>query len=124
MVGEMDITVDRIQLLETLKANRETHGESFKQAMTGYVALQREELENLLKKLNDGEAIPSRLRELPPEDHTKDYDEAIAMMEWAIGPEVLLTQSQFRQYVMDNWGWKEQWTASNTGYITAASTRS
>jgi hypothetical protein len=39
------------------------------------------------------------------------------MMEWSQDDTVALTQSQFKQYVQDDWGWKDQWLTSNTAYM-------
>jgi hypothetical protein len=42
------------------------------------------------------------------------------MMEWSEDQTVELTQQQFKQYVTDDWGWKDSWVASNTAYMKAA----
>lgn len=119
----LNITVDKDQLLEKLRANREEHREAFRLAMQGYLTAQKIELQKLLAQLEAGEEIDRYLRETPPEDHTKSYDEAIDMLEWATGNEVELTHAQFVQYVRDEWGWKGNWEVSNSAYITSATAR-
>ena len=41
-----------------------------------------------------------------PEDHTRDYDRVIRMVEMHRGETLELDQEHFAQYVMDDWGWR------------------
>jgi hypothetical protein len=79
-----------------------------------------EQLEAYVRRLADGELLEHRFINSPPEDHTTDYDDAIDMMEWSTDGTIELTQSQFVQYVKDDWGWKDNWVASTAAYIEAA----
>lgn len=115
--GDIEITVDKAVLLNTLKENREKHGELYLKAWEGYVKLTRKELEEKLERIKNNKPIDRYLGNNPPEDHTRDYDDVIDMLEMSIGNTIELTQGQFRQYVKDDWGWKEAWTASNTAYL-------
>jgi hypothetical protein len=109
--GDLTITVSKDSLLATLKGNRAKHGEAFKKAKEGYIKVTTEQLEAYVRRLADGELL---------EDHTTDYDDAIDMMEWSTDGTIELTQSQFVQYVKDDWGWKDNWVASTAAYIEAA----
>jgi hypothetical protein len=55
-----------------------------------------------------------------PEDHSKDYDRAIRMVELSVYDNVELTEAQFESYVLNNWDWKQSFLASNAGYATSA----
>lgn len=118
------ITVEKAQLLTKLMENREKHQQAYREALEGYLIQQREELEAKLLDLSGGRVIGQYLKHTPPEDHTKDYDEAIDMLQWATGDEVDLNHGQFRAFVRDDWGWKQDWQASNSSYrLSAAAAR-
>lgn len=113
----MTINVNKVDLLNKLRENREKHAADYALAFEGYVQAMREELQGLLVKLDAGEKIPRYLVNREPEDHTDDYDLAIEMFEMATDTEIELDSRQFSKYVKDDWGWKLEWSASNTGYI-------
>ncbi len=120
MAGFM-ITVDKTQLLEALRENREKHKEAYALAIKGYLIGQKRELEEMLAQVEAGEPVNRHLSHNPPDDHTDSYDEAIEMLEWATEQTLEMTQSQFAQYVRDDWGWKGNWSVSNEAYIAVAS---
>lgn len=111
--------VDKERLLDALRTNREGHAAEYEKAVKGYLRVTRERLEGLLSQLIRGELLERVWLEAPPEDHTSDYDDAIEMMEWTQDNQIDLTQSQFKQYVKDDWGWKDSWMTSNTAYLNA-----
>ncbi len=43
----------------------------------------------------------------------------IAMIEMSIGETVVLTEGDFAQYVMDDWGWQDQFLSNTYGSKTA-----
>lgn len=112
-----DIKVEKTRLLDALRANRDGHAAQYAKAKEGYLRTTKAKLNGLIERVAAGEVIGQQWIDPAPEDHTKDYDVVISMMEWSIGDEVVLTQSQFRQYVQDDWGWKEQWMTSNSVYL-------
>jgi hypothetical protein len=118
--GDITITVNKGELLDQLKENREKHHDLYEKAWDGYCKLARETLEEMLATIKAKKPIARGIGHIPPEDHTGDYDDVIDMLSWSLGDEVELTQTQFIQYVKDDWGWKEQWTASTTSYIQAS----
>lgn len=115
----LTINVDKDQLTQTLVANREKHGAAYQKAKAGYIKVTTKQLEEYVERLANGELLVQRFINAPPEDHTDDYDDAISMMEWSLNDRIELTQSQFKQYVQDDWGWKESWITSNTAYLEA-----
>lgn len=115
----LTINVGKGRLLTTLEANRAAHGIAYRKAREGYIKVTTKELEGYLTRLADGHLLERAFIPPPPEDHTHDYDDAIAMMQWSTDDTIELTQGQFRQYVQDDWGWKDSWVASNTAYIEA-----
>jgi hypothetical protein len=119
-MNDITITVEKVKLLDVLKSNRTTHGIAYASAWEGYCKMARTELEEKLARIKQGRRIDPFLGHNPPDDHTRDYDDVIEMLEMDVRDTVDLTQAQFRCYVKDNWGWKQTWTASNTAYIEAS----
>ena len=119
MRGDLTIMVSKDQLLSALKANREKHGAEYEKAKAGYLKVTMEQVGEYLHRLANGQLLERAFIPPPPEDHTGDYDDVIDMMAWSTDAEIELTQSQFRQYVKDDWGWRDQWLASNSAYMEA-----
>ena len=115
----LNIKVDKDRLMLALEQNRSKHGAEYQKAKAGYIKVTTEQVRDYLVRLTNGEIIGQQFLPSPPEDHTGDYDEAIEMMAWAQDEFIELTQAQFKQYVMDDWGWKDTWLASNTVYLEA-----
>lgn len=115
----LTVTVDKQQLLTQLQINRDKHGEVYEKAKAGYIKVTTEQVKEYLTRLANGELLERAFLPAPPDDHTGDYDDAIQMLLWSKDDSIELTQAQFTQYVMDDWGWKDSWIASNSAYIGA-----
>lgn len=120
--GEITVKVEKGDLLARLKDNRQQHEQAFLTAYEGYTQTLIEELEGKLAQVKAGKTPKDRvyINAVRPENHTDDYDDAIDMLEMADDKVIEMTQSQFRQYARDDWGWKQQWTTSNSAYIAKA----
>ena len=75
------VTVRIIDLLGKLKANRETHQQTYELARDGFRKQAIEMFKKELHLAESGWEFRSRVYLEPPEDHTKDYDNAIEMLE-------------------------------------------
>lgn len=117
--GSITIRVDKKQLLEALEKNKAAHGAAYEKAKAGYLKVTRQSLEDMLQRIVGGELLPRLWLDTPPDDHTGDYDDVIAMMQWSLDNTIELTQAQFKQYIQDDWGWKDAWTTSNATYLQA-----
>lgn len=53
-----------------------------------------------------------------PTNHLNDFDKAILMLEYSVAEKVNLTPDEFDSYVRNNWKWKEQFVASNRGFVS------
>jgi len=114
------ITVNKKDLLEILRTNRNDHGEVYERAIEGYRREAVAMLEAWIDEAKDERKAPTLFRwSLPiPEDHTDDYSRVIGMLEMDLADTVELTEAEFAQYVQDDWGWKQQWTASVSNYTS------
>ena len=121
-MNDIVITVDKADLLKVLRQNRETHGIAFASAWDGYTKMARAELEEKLARIKAGKPIDPFLGHNPPDDHTRDYDDVIEMLEMdttnQVQPPTCSRSSAATS--SDNWGYSQTWTSTNTAYIQAA----
>lgn len=94
-------------LLKHLKKNRDSHVKEYAEAMVGYRETLVKELKLMTKKATAGEDIELIVRVVRPENYEQSYTEAIEMLEWTVEKEVELDRHQFKQYVQDEWSWKQ-----------------
>lgn len=116
-----DVEVKVDELKAQLEANRGAHRGLYEKAWAAYEKRVLKETKRLLKYLeSNGPKDHTRvlvLSRLPrPEDHTKDYDVAIAMLEEEVRETLTLTQQEFSQFWMDDWGWKSGFVGTNAFY--------
>jgi uncharacterized protein YozE (UPF0346 family) len=113
------IRVRKEELLERLKENRAGHRELFLKAQDGYREKAIKELESALDRAKNQTAERVYVALPFPEDHTKDYDHIIAMVEMSIDDLFELNQNDFARYVLDDWEWKAAFTQSVMAYTAA-----
>jgi hypothetical protein len=115
------ITVKVADLRAEIQANRDNHRAIFEEAVRKFRA---EMISVLDKRLNDAKAgrhVDQYLGLLEPEDHTRDYDRVLKMLDMHDDEHIEIDQDEFAQYVMDDWGWKRLWVANTLSYAQAAS---
>ncbi len=111
------ITVNKTQLLETIKKNREAHRGAFLDALEGYRKQAIQALEESLTEARSGRKIGRKFTVLAePADMTRHYDTTIRMLQDDINDEVEITRQDYRNYVLDDWEWTKNWIASNSSY--------
>jgi len=110
-------------LLDTLKANRETHQADFQEAREGYVETAKRRLAAELDKMKNGKTTSLHVHLQAPEDHTADYDLVIEMLERSIDHEIVLTSEQYQMLVKDEWSWSDQWILANSVYSPSLDTK-
>jgi hypothetical protein len=112
-----EIKVDKDQLIETLRRNRDEHQEIFDKAQIAYRDAMVAELDRALEEARTGGKI-QRAFNLPiPENHVADFDTAIEMLQWDKGKTVKLSMREFKQYVENEWGWQQAFIANTASYL-------
>jgi hypothetical protein len=118
------ITVDKTELLAKLEQNRADHRRIFEEALKGF---QRESLSELyaeIDRIRKGINRSVYVAKPIPKDHTRDYDRAIAMVNMAVGDTISLSERDFAQYVMDDWGWQKEFLNNTYGSTYAVEVHS
>jgi adenylate kinase family enzyme len=113
------VTVEKDALLKTVKENRDKHRQIFLEAVDGFRKKAVELLEERLDDAKAGRRINVYINLPTPVDQTREYDRVIRMLEMSVDTTIELTQSEFTMYVMDDWSWKKQFSATNAMYTTS-----
>ncbi len=114
--GKSGVTVKKTELLKAMRKNRSTHTATFLQAQKGYREAIIRELDVMLAEARGGKRIRRSVSLIEPEDHSKDYDRVIRMLEMSVQATIFISDHEFGCYVQDDWGWKESFTNSTQGY--------
>jgi len=121
-----DVKVNTADLLAKVIANRVKHIEEYKEAVAGYKDAAKAEIKKVMLRLQArideleaGEMI--RLASVHfelavPENHEKDYDQAISMLDMSVDDEVTIKASEHACYVMDDWTWKQDFVNVSNMY--------
>lgn len=111
-----EMTMRVADLVEAIQKNREEHRDKFLKAQAAYRAKAIEELDRMLAEARGGLNIRRSISLPEPHDHTGDYDTALRMLGMCVDKEVQITARDFQQYVLDEWGWKAGFSATNAAY--------
>ncbi len=115
----MKVTVQKQDILTVIRSNRTAHRDIFKEAVEGYRKKALELLEKRIAEVKAGKFFTYVQMSLP-EDHTRDYDRVIGMLEHHQGTDIELLEADYAMYVQDDWEWKRQFLMSNSAYSGTA----
>jgi hypothetical protein len=115
--GNSCITVKKDALLADIRKNFGKHRQILETANVAYRAKAIEELRANLEAAINQKPIRRGITCTEPENHTKEYETVIAMLEMCVADEITITERQFQCFVMDNWDWKSRFQASTAAYI-------
>lgn len=127
------IRVPKEKLLETLSRNRDTHKTEFTEALAGYydalgseiAALLEETVASMERNINRAnDEDPNTRTQWPtrvvlakkPNDHTDDFERAIARLEWEVADAVDLSSQEFDRYVLNKWAWIQEHITSISSF--------
>lgn len=112
---DLHIQVDRLKLIETLKTNKETHVNTYKDSLKGYKVELVKHAESNLERAKAGKH-PEHFPHRRPSNYEPQYTRAIKMLEMSEEKTVRLTAVDFARFVEDDWDWKEEFVATSTLY--------
>ena len=112
-----NVKIKKSELLEVLKKNRASHRSIFEEAQKGY----REEairlLDKALKDAREGRKITTYIRLDVPINQTDDYNRAIKMIEMCVDENIEISETDFANYILDDWHWKTAFNTTNAFYL-------
>ena len=110
------ITVNKTDLIATLRENRDEHRELFDKAQVVYRNAMVRELDRALNDAKAGRKIVRAFSLPTPEDHTEDFNTALEMLAWEQGDTVELKMRDFMRYVQNRWEWERSFEANTVSY--------
>lgn len=120
-----EVKVKRTELLEKVSANKVNHIKEYDEARIDYCKASMQEhkirMMELEKFIGNDSPIDQFCSQLQvPQNHAKDYDQVIQMLEMSIDDVITIRSDEFACYVMDDWDWRSEFAGamlSNKRYV-------
>lgn len=107
-----NIKMNKNQLLDILEKNRDEHKEEYDEAIEAYEKQVVKEAEKFLEEIKANPRknwrYSNHIKAQMPEDHSRDYNLAIEMLQHEVNEEVVLTQQEYAELVQDEWDWARE----------------
>lgn len=100
------ITVNKSELIEKLLDNQSKHTAEYAEALEAYWNALQAELASLYEQAKEKEGLRYVIEVQPPENHAKDYSDAMQLLDWEVGNEVVISIADFKRFVQDEWDWQ------------------
>ena len=112
------IKMNRLELLEIVKENKQKHIDAYAESIEDYkVAVLKITTTNLkMAKTADLEQFKFKTIPSKPTSYEDNYTRAIRMLELSVEAIIDVEESIFNQLVLDEWGWKQQFTTLSASY--------
>ncbi len=127
------VRMQKANLLQKLGENRDRHREEFKDSLEGYWdalateigALHDKISTSMMKHIEKAQAKDEDTRISwggfsvdikKPNDHTDDFERAIAKLECDLADKVDLNSQEFDRYVLNKWEWTQEHMTSITSF--------
>lgn len=111
-----EVEVDKTELLNQLKTNREKHIDTYQEVLDAYQKRCIELLEEHIGRIKNGAVERVHVSLPAPQNYEDEYDRAISMVEWHTGLTITLDISQFDSFVRDKWTWKKDFKETSLVY--------
>lgn len=111
---------DKLFILQRLGENRKRHEDIYNEAVVGYHKKAIEALTERLQKVLANPLEHTNVTLSVPQNHLKDYDRTILMVEQCLDVELELDEQEYSQYIQDNWHWTRGFLVGNSGYSSMA----
>lgn len=95
-----EIKLKKKDLIEKIKENKENHIRDYHEAVESYKLEAKKQLDAQLKALENG-SLQIEIKLVTPQNKSDEYDKIIAMFDWEVEDFVVLSQSEFNHYVLD-----------------------
>lgn len=118
----MSVTVGVNGLVDTLRRNRVLHQKEYEDALHQYLLELRillvEKCEVALQAVSAEELDPSfnSIQLQKPASYLESYNRVIGMLEMTVETKIEIDEDQYREYVMDEWGWSHNFKSLNATY--------
>lgn len=113
------VKVNRIELLEIVRKNKDKHIADFNESVADYKAAAIKLAESNLELAKSGELEQiAKIRPVPqkPVSYEQNYNRAERMLELSVDEVIEVEEDVFNQLVLDEWAWKNAFVASASLY--------
>lgn len=120
MFSDLTYPVGINDLLKKVKMNRDKHLGIVERAQVKYREMAIDELDKMIADARSGRKFRRSVSLQVPANHVEDYDRAIGLFEMVkrSGADTIeISEEQYSQYVLDQWGWSNAFTSSNSTYV-------
>lgn len=114
--GESKVTIKKDELLAAITKNLAQHKTDYEEALVGFRAAAIEAMQLNLSNARMGAEVKLGIALTVPVQHVKDYERVIRMLTMSTADEIMISESQFTMYVMDDWQWKAAFVGSTAVY--------
>lgn len=119
-IRQRSVNVSRQELLTKLKENLIIHKAEYAEALIECHRKLIEDLEETSKKVGKL-TKPDKLKNFSftfrfPQNHQKDYEEVIEMLEMSIDDNINLDAESFKAYIKNEWSWSGQFNSTKALY--------
>lgn len=119
------VNVNRLKLLETLRANLALHKEEYQKALAAYQERLLSDLQLAVKKVKKVKDV-HQLRDFEfeinfPVDHSADYEDVISMFEHSVDENINLDAYSFKAFIENKWNWTNNHNAAMATYAAVGS---
>lgn len=114
------VKMDRLNLLGIVKENKEKHIKAYLESVEDYKVAVVKIAQSNLKMAKTGLLDEFKFKTMPskPSSYEDNYTRAVRMLELSVEAFIDVEDHIFNQLVLDEWGWKQQFTAMATSYKT------
>lgn len=115
------VKVNRQELLKIVRENKEKHIKEFDESVEDYKKAVIKIAESNLKLAQTGDLdkiAKFQMQPGKPTSYESSYTRAIRMLELSVEDEIKVEEDVFNQLVLDEWNWKNNFTASASLYKT------
>lgn len=109
------ITLSKKDLIAKIKENKENHIKEYNEAIIAYKEEAQKQIDKAIKDLEES-SLKINMYLITPVNISDEYDKVIEMFNWEIKDEIILTQSEFNEYVHDDTQTSKSASLSNTSY--------
>ena len=115
-----EVRIAKDKLRARVQENRDQHRSVYERAIEGYRVTVIEWFNAQIDRAKKGGPFEVAFSLPRPEDHTGDYDRVLDMLDMSEDDVITLTDTEFTQYVRDDWGWKPVFEATSASYLNRA----
>jgi len=113
---ERTVVIEKKDLIEKIKTHKNNHIKEYDEAVEIYKREANKKLNAMKRDISNGK-INVRFDLNPPISRVDQYDKILMQLEWEKRDELELQQNEFNQYVLDEYGWRQQASLSNSFYL-------